>query len=121
MQHRDCRDLEVGMFPMKQPSDTRAKLLVSYDIVPETQQAYYEFVMRVFLPKLQEMGLAMTEAWHTIYGAYPVRLAAFVAPDRETMDRVLNSPEYRELEEHLKRFVRNLGYKIVGYKDGFQF
>jgi len=104
-----------------QMRDPRVKLLISYDVLPENQQACYEFIVRQLIPKLQAMGLVMTEAWHTAYGDYPLRMAAFVAPDRETMTNALSSREWAELEKRFGQFATNLHWKVVPYKDGFQF
>jgi hypothetical protein len=101
--------------------DPRVKLLLSYDILSDSQQAYYEFILRDFIPKLQAMGLVMTEIWHTAYGDYPLRMAAFVAPDKETVDNIMNSDEWKKLQEQFDRFVTNLQLKIIPYKEGFQF
>ena len=60
-------------------ADTRVKMLISYDVVPELQQAYYEFVLGELIPSAQQMGLVLSEAWHTAYGDYPIRLNGFVA------------------------------------------
>jgi hypothetical protein len=110
------------MLPERQHSpDPRVKLLMSYDIIPETQQAYYEFLMREFLPELQAMGLVMTDAWHTAYGDYPVRLLGLAAADRETLNDILHGDKWQELEEQLKQYVSNLQNRIVPYKEGFQF
>ena len=102
-------------------ADARIKILISYDVVPELQQAYYEFVLGEMIPTAQTMGLALSEAWHTAYGDYPIRLNGFVARDKETCDRILNSPEWHTLEEKLKRFVIGYKRKIAPYRDGFQF
>jgi hypothetical protein len=101
--------------------DSRVKLLMSYDIVAESQQAYYEFILREFIPKAQEMGLAISEAWHTAYGDYPARMTGFVAPDRKTLDKILQSDEWADLRERVDPFVTHLQFKIVPYRDGFQF
>ncbi len=103
------------------PPDPRVKLLISYDIVTELQQEYAEFILRELIPKLQEMGLPMTEAWHTAYGNYPIRMAGFVAPNEEVMKRVLTSDEWKNLERRFKQFVTDLELKVVAYKEGFQF
>ncbi len=102
-------------------ADTRVKMLISYDVVPELQQAYYEFVLGEMIPGAQSMGLVLNEAWHTAYGRYPVRLNGFVAKDRSTLDRVLASPEWTQLEDKLKRFVTDYKRKIIPYREGFQF
>ena len=119
MQHGYRRNLEVTMPSFAR--DPRVKLLMSYDILAETQQAYYEFVLREFIPKAQEMGLAISEAWHTAYGDYPTRMTGFVAPDSETLNKILQSNEWADLRDRLDPFVTNLRFKIVPYRDGFQF
>jgi hypothetical protein len=101
--------------------DPRVKLLMSYDIVTQSQQAYYEFILREFIPKAQEMGLAISEAWHTAYGDYPARMTGFVAPDRETLDKIMHSDEWADLQERLDPFVTSLRLKIVPFRDSFQF
>ncbi len=107
--------------PSSQRQDPRVKLLLYYDIVPENQQSYYEFILREYIPALQAMGLQMTEAWHTAYGDYPLRMASFVAPDRQTLGEILHSEEWEQLEEKLEQYVVNLKYKVIPYRDGFQF
>jgi len=101
-------------------AETRVKMLISYDVVPELQQAYYEFVLGEMIPSAQSMGLVLNEAWHTAYGHYPIRLNGFVAKDRATLDRILASAEWRQLEEKLKRFVTDFARKVVPYREGFQ-
>ena len=94
---------------------------MSYDIVTQSQQAYYEFILREFIPKAQEIGLSISEAWHTAYGDYPARMTGFVAPDRETLDKIMQSDEWADLRERLDPFVTNLRLKIVPFQDTFQF
>jgi hypothetical protein len=102
-------------------ADNRVKMLITYDVVPELQQAYYEFVLGEMIPTAQSMGLVLSEAWHTAYGNYPIRLNGFVAKDRAALDRVLGSAEWRQLEDKLKRFVTGYQRKIIPYREGFQF
>lgn len=102
-------------------TDSRVKMLMSYDVVPELQQAYYEFVLGEMVPAAQSMGLVLSEAWHTAYGDYPIRLNGFVARDKAALDRILGSSEWQQLEDKLKRFVTGYHRKIVTYREGFQF
>ncbi len=102
-------------------ADTRVKMLITYDVVPELQQAYYEFVLGEMVPTAQSMGLVLSEAWHTAYGEYPIRLNGFVARSRQDLDRILASAEWRQLEDKLKRFVTGYQRKTVPYREGFQF
>jgi hypothetical protein len=102
-------------------TDTRVKMLMSYDVVPELQQAYYEFVLGELIPSAQTLGLVLSEAWHTAYGAYPIRLNGFVARSKQDLDRILATNDWQQLEEKLKRFVTSYQRKTVTYRDGFQF
>lgn len=97
------------------------KLLIEYDVNPETLQAYYQFVMGQYVPALQSMGLQMSEAWHTAYGQAPNRLVGFVCGDEQTMDRLLDSDLWTDLNDQLEKFVTDFRYKVVPYRGGFQF
>jgi hypothetical protein len=102
-------------------TETRVKMLMTYDVVPELQQAYYEFVLGEMIPAAQSMGLVLSEAWHTAYGDYPIRLNGFVARSKQELDRILATSEWRQLEDKLKRFVNGYHRKIVPYRERFQF
>jgi len=101
--------------------DKRVKLLISYDILDDNQQAYYQYVLGEFLPQVQAMGLVLTEAWHTAYGDYPARLLSFVARDHATLDAILVHDDWERLEDKLKTFVLEYDRRVVPYRDRFQF
>lgn len=106
------------------PTDAQpVKLILSYDILPDiSQESYFQFVLGEMVPTLQAQGVHMSGAWHTAYGNYPVRLVEFIAPDRATLDEVLTSPFWAELEDKLGEFVVNYSKKVVALKeDQFQF
>jgi hypothetical protein len=107
---------EAGM----EEDHQQVKLLVTYDVPVSRQEEYYQFVLGEFVPGVQNLGLHMTEVWHTAYGDYPVRLAGFVAQDYETMVTILSNPTFVGLEEKLQEFVLNYRRRIVQLKNGFQ-
>jgi hypothetical protein len=96
------------------------KLLLEYDVNQETVQEYYQFVMGQYVPALQSMGLQMSEAWHTAYGVAPNRLIGFVCGDTGTMNRLLASDLWSDLNTELEKYVTDLHYKVVPYRGGFQ-
>ena len=97
------------------------KLLMTWDIAPEREQEYFEFVIGEFIPGVQRLGLEPTEAWATIYGEYPQIMVAMLAPDMPDAQRVLNSVEWGKLREQLFTFVKNYNNKVIPAKGGFQF
>ncbi len=99
----------------------RYKMIMSYDVTLPAQEGYYQFVLGEMVPALQEMGVYMTEAWHTAYGEYPIRMASFVAEDYQTIHSLLESDRWRELESELMTYVRNYSCKVVSFRQGFQF
>lgn len=96
------------------------KLLLSYEIPPQSTQEYYQFVMGQYVPAMQSMGFQMSEAWHTAYGSAPNRLIGFVCRNRQTVDELLASETWQELNEQLEQFVTDLSYKVIPYRGGFQ-
>lgn len=97
------------------------KLLLSYEVSAEHMQEYYQFMLGRFVPMIQGMGLEMSEAWHTAYGDQPNRLVGFVARERAAIERVLASSTWEALNEELAQFVANFSYKVIPYREGFQF
>lgn len=106
---------------MSEEQEGYTKVLLTYDIIPETQESYYQFMLGEMVPTVQKMGLGMAEAWHTAVGNYPLRLVAFVGETRESVDSVLESEQWEELETRLQQYVTNYTRRIVPFRNRFQF
>lgn len=98
----------------------RYKMIISYDVLPQTQDVYYRFVTSEFVPALRDMGLYMTDVHQTIWGNYPMRIAEFVAESLEVVRSALSSSRYEELEDKLKNYTENYSRKVIPYREGFQ-
>jgi hypothetical protein len=101
--------------------DMSVKLLMTWDIAPEREQEYFEFVIGQFIPGVQRMGLEPTEAWATIYGEYPQIQVAMLAPDLPDAQKFLNSAEWAALRDQLFGYVKNYSHKLIQSRGGFQF
>lgn len=97
------------------------KLVLTYDPIPEKRERYFQYVLGEFVPALEHLGLRMCEAWHTAYGHYPLRMAAFVADGSQDIQDVVDSQDFLELEERLREFVVNYERRVVPLKNSFQF
>jgi hypothetical protein len=97
------------------------KLIMSWDIAPEHEQEYFEFVVREFIPNIQKLGFTLSDAWATVYGEQPQILVGAVLPDREAARRMLRSDEFLTLKNKLLDFVTNYTQKVVTASSGFQF
>ncbi|MBE2198769.1 MAG: hypothetical protein IAE79_09175 [Anaerolinea sp.] len=96
------------------------KILLSYEIKQESLQEYYQFVMERYVPAMQSLGFQMSEAWHTAYGNAPNRLVGFVCRDRQTIDSLLDSDIWPDINDMLATYVTDFHYKVIPYRGGFQ-
>ncbi len=97
------------------------KVLMTWDIAPERDQEYFEFIIGEFIPGVQRLGLQPAEAWATIYGAYPQIQVGLIAADEQQARRILASGDWVVLQERLFGFVKNYSHKVVPARGGFQF
>lgn len=97
------------------------KLIMTWDIAPEREQEYFEFVVREFIPGVQRMGFELTDAWATLYGNQPQIMVGATLPSLAKVQQVLRSSEWQSLHNQLQDFVQNYEQKVVASQSGFQF
>jgi len=97
------------------------KLMMTWDIAPEHEQEYFEYVIGEFIPGVQRLGFQPVEAWATIYGNYPQIQVGIIAEDLPGAQLVLRSEGWTHLQDKLLPLVKNFSYKIVPARTGFQF
>ena len=96
------------------------KLIMTWDISPGKEQEYFEFVVREFIPQVQQLGMELKDAWLTMYGNQPQIMATAQMSNLATMQGILNSTEWQGLVNHLQDYVENYQCKIVPARAGFQ-
>ena len=94
---------------------------MTWDIAADHEQEYFEFVIGEWVPGVQRLGLQPTDAWATVYGAYPQIQVNMLADNESAARRILDSNDWTALENRLLAFVRNYSYKVVPAHNGFQF
>jgi len=97
------------------------KLIMTWDIAPDHEQDYFEFVINEFVPIVQRLGLQPAEAWATVFGDYPQILVSILAEELTDVQRALNSDTWSQLQDKLFALVQNFSYKIIPARSGFQF
>ncbi|HKY79417.1 MAG TPA: hypothetical protein VJ182_05440 [Anaerolineales bacterium] len=96
------------------------KLLMTWDIQPGREEDYFEFHIRKFVPALEGLGVALSEAWLTVYGEQPRLLAEAVIPDLAAARKLLDSNAWDDLGTQMEELVENFDYKLVAARGGFQ-
>jgi hypothetical protein len=97
------------------------KLILTWDISPEHEQEYFEFVVREFLPEVQQMGFEVSDAWVTVYGQQPQILVAAIMPSMQKIKETIGGEAWGTLMNKLMDFVVNFQYKVVPSNSSFQF
>ena len=97
------------------------KLIMTWDINPEHEQEYFEFIVREFLPHVQRLGFQMSDAWVTVYGEQPQIMVGATLPSMTEINQVLRSEEWDALIVRLLDYVTDFKYKVVSATGGFQF
>jgi hypothetical protein len=93
---------------------------MTWDITPGREQEYFEFVVREFIPQVQQMGMELKDAWLTMYGDQPQIMASAQTSDLPAMQGILDSKEWNGLVNRLLDYVENYKYKVVPARAGFQ-
>jgi hypothetical protein len=94
---------------------------MTWDIAPDRETEYFEFVVREFIPGLQRMGFEVADAWATVYGTQPQILVGAVSQSNPKVRQLLRSNDWKSLNNQLLDFVRNYTQKVVEARNGFQF
>jgi len=97
------------------------KLIISWDIVQDREQEYFEFLIREFLPGMQKLGFELSDAWATVFGNEPQILVGAVLPSLEQAEDLLASSDWISLHNRLLDYVENYSQKLVPARGGFQF
>jgi hypothetical protein len=97
-----------------------AKLLMRWDVRPETESEYFEFLVHEFIPGLNKLGISDIQVWYTQYGDCEQKLASGIANNREKMQDALTSQTWDQLNDKLQDFVDNFSQKVIPATGGFQ-
>ncbi|EKD88061.1 MAG: hypothetical protein ACD_35C00079G0006 [uncultured bacterium] len=98
----------------------QVKLLMTWDIIPEHEQEYFEFVIRDFIPGVQRLGCELSDAWATVYGDQPQILVGAVISSLNRARQLISSQAWIDLNLKLMEYVQNYEQKIIPAKTGFQ-
>lgn len=97
-----------------------AKLIMRWDVRPETESEYFEFLVHELIPAMNRMGIVEIQVWYTAYGDCEQKMAEGIADSAEEMMRILRSEEWEYLADKLRTFVSNYSQKVIPATRGFQ-
>ena len=96
------------------------KLLMRWNIRPEKESEYFEFLVHEFIPSLNRLGVEDILVWYTAYGDVEQKLAEGVVPSEEKMREIFESEEWIIVTDKLQSYVVEYDLKAVQASKGFQ-
>ena len=96
------------------------KLILRWDIQPDKESEYFEFLVHEFIPALNKLGVEDVLVWYTAFGECEQKMAEGTARSRDEMLRIVQSEEWLNLTEKLQTFVTDFDYKAIPATRGFQ-
>jgi hypothetical protein len=96
------------------------KLVMNWDIRPETESEYFEFLVHEFIPGMNRLGIGDIQVWYTTYGECEQKLATGITQDMEQMQTALSSEDWEEMTDKLNSYVTDLHLKVIPATKGFQ-
>jgi len=96
------------------------KLIMNWDIRPETESDYFEFLVHEFIPAMNRLGIQEIQVWYTTYGECEQKLATGITENMEQMRSALGSEDWQIMTDKLNNFVTNLNLKVIPATRGFQ-
>ncbi len=97
------------------------KLIMTWDIAAGKEQEYFDFLIHTFVPRMNQLGFELTDAWATIYGDCPQILVTALLPDELEAERRMAQNDWHVLIDQLEGYVTDLEMKLVPAANGFQF
>ncbi len=96
------------------------KLIMRWDIRPEEEAEYSDFVANEFIPNIAKLGLGDIQAWYTVYGDCEQILVSGNTQTEKQMRYLLASDEWDRLHGRLTELVDEFNMKVVSATAGFQ-
>jgi hypothetical protein len=93
---------------------------MTWDIMPNVEQEYFEFMISEFIPEIKQLGIRPVELWYTIYGEQPQIMIAAKVQSLAALNVAMAAKEWQRLLENLMSFVDNFNYKVIPAQTGFQ-
>jgi len=97
-----------------------SKILMRWDIRPDKESEYFEFLVHEFIPALNKLGIADILVWYTAYGDCEQKLAEGTTESMEKMRSILQSEEWVILTDKLQNYVVDFNLKVIAATRGFQ-
>ncbi len=93
-----------------------------WTIIPGKTEEYNKFILKKFIPGVNQLGLHTVAVWSVLVGAYSEIIFESVTSDLDLLEKVLQNKKFKELKADLLNYVRKYKSKVLvktGKKDSY--
>ncbi len=98
------------------------KLDQYWTIIPGKTEEYNKFILKNFIPGVNQLGLHTVAVWSVLVGAYSEIVSESVTSDLDQLEKVLQNKKFKELKADLLNYVKKYKSKVLvktGKKDSY--
>ena len=98
------------------------KLNQYWTVIPGKTEEYNKFILKKFIPGVNQLGLHTVAVWSVLVGAYSEIMFENVANDLDLIEKALKDKKYRDLKGDLLNYVKKYKTKVLvktGKKDTY--
>jgi hypothetical protein len=107
---------------LQEGSAMPVKLNQYWTINPIKSEEYHKFLIKKFIPGVNQLGLHTVAVWSVLVGSYSEIMYETVSNDLEIIERALKDKKYKELKANLLNYVKNYKTKVLvktGKRDAY--
>ena len=98
------------------------KLNQYWTVIPGKTEEYHKFILKKFIPGVNQLGLHTVAVWSVLVGAYSEIMFESVTSDLDLLEKAVKDKKYKELKGDLLNYVKKYKTKILvktGKKDSY--
>ncbi|MBW2469004.1 MAG: hypothetical protein JRE62_06865 [Deltaproteobacteria bacterium] len=98
------------------------KLNQYWTVLPGKTEEYHKFILKKFIPGVNQLGLHTVAVWSVLVGAYSEIMFECVTSDLDMLEKALKNRKYKELKAGLLNYVKKYTSKVLvktGKKDSY--
>jgi hypothetical protein len=98
------------------------KLNHYWTIIHGKKQEYDKFIIKKFIPGINQLGMHTVAGWSVLVGAYSEIIFESVSNDLDLLEKALQNKKYKQLKADLFNYVKGYKTKVLvktGKKDSY--
>lgn len=89
------------------------KLNHYWTIINEKKQEYDKFIIKKFIPTINQLGMHAVAGWSVLVGAYSEIIFESVGNDLDLLEKSLQNKKYKEVKADLFNYVKGYKTKVL--------